>query len=182
VLFFDNPEYARPFAAMLRGSLRRIGIRVDVRMPPPTPALGEWVTDPSAQIGFMTAMGWQADYPNASTWFVPLFYGPSITERGNYNRSLLGATHGQLESWGYGVTEVPSADERIERCQQLIGKAQIQCWADLDLWLMEEVVPAIPLAELASTWVTSPRVVAYSFDAATNNPALDRIALVAGSE
>jgi len=94
-----------------------------------------------------------------------------------YNHTMVGATPEQLERWGYAVTEVPNVDARVEACLPLVGAAQFQCWASLDQYLMENVVPWVPYAEVRFAYLGSPRVVSYSFDAFTNLPALDRIAV-----
>jgi peptide/nickel transport system substrate-binding protein len=94
-----------------------------------------------------------------------------------YNGTMVGATPEQLERWGYEVTEVPNVDARVEACLPLVGAAQFQCWASLDQYLMENVVPWVPYAEVRFAYLGSPRVVSYSFDGFTNNPALDRIAV-----
>jgi ABC-type transport system substrate-binding protein len=94
-----------------------------------------------------------------------------------YNLTMVGATPEQLKKWGYAVTEVPNVDARVEACLPLVGAAQFQCWAGLDQYLMENVAPWVPYAEVRLAYLGSPRVASYSFDAFTNNPALDRIAV-----
>ncbi len=94
-----------------------------------------------------------------------------------YNLTMLGATPEQLKRWGYEVTEVPNVDARVEACLPLVGAAQFQCWAGVDQYLMESVAPWVPYAEVRYAYLGSPRVASYSFDAFTNNPALDRIAV-----
>jgi hypothetical protein len=46
---------------------------------------------------------------------------------------------------------------------------------------MEQVVPWVPLLFESKVMMTSPRVVAFSFDQFANEPSLDRIALRPGS-
>ncbi len=58
---------------------------------------------PAGRFGFTFNSGWIADYFNASTYFLPIFYGPNIAEENNWNFSLLGATPEQLHRWGYEV-------------------------------------------------------------------------------
>jgi hypothetical protein len=58
----------------------------------------------------------------------------------------------------------------------LVGEAQLRCWADLDQYLVETVVPSIPYQVDAHTQVIPARVVAYSFDQWAAAPALDQIA------
>ncbi len=94
-----------------------------------------------------------------------------------YNLSMLGATPEQLRRWGYEVTPVPNVDARVEACLPLVGAAQFQCWAGIDQYLMENVVAWVPYAEQRFAYLSSPRLVSYSFSAFTANPALDRLAV-----
>jgi hypothetical protein len=166
----------------IRKALSRIGIGLDVtevgfdqvqaRM---DDVLEHW----GIVIGSGT--GWYADYPNGSTLFLPLLAG-SFTEVNNMNYSLVGATSEQLSAWGYRVTEVPSVDDRIDRCMELSFSSQERCWADLDVYLMNEVTPWVPLPAWMHAAVLSKRVVHYSFDQSTTLPAFEQIVLAPGSE
>jgi hypothetical protein len=81
------------------------------------------------------------------------------------------------------VAVVPNVDGRIEACLPLTFGAQLRCWADLDQYLMTEVVPWIPLVGLTSGRVVSDRLARFSFDQAWGYPlpALDQIAVKAAS-
>jgi hypothetical protein len=72
-------------------------------------------------------------------------------------------------------------DDRIDACQEEIGEAQLRCWADLDQYLMENVVPVAPTVTDAHVQVIPRRVVRYSYDQFACLPALDQIALEPGS-
>jgi peptide/nickel transport system substrate-binding protein len=126
--------------------------------------------------------GWLSDFPGASSQFLAQFYGPSITPQENSNESLMGATTGQLHRWGYTVDHVPSVDRRIEACERAVGSTQTACWARLDQYLMERVLPRMPLFSEMSAFPMSARVASASFDQFVGLPALDRVALVPGSE
>ena len=56
----------------------------------------------------------------------------------------------------------------------------MQCWADLDTYLMEDVVPWVPYLFDNDVVVLSANVTSYSFDQFAGLPALDRIAVEAG--
>ncbi len=90
---------------------------------------------------------------------------------------MVGATPDQLRSWGYEVSEVPNVDERVDACVPLVGAAQFQCVASADQYLMENVVPWVPLTQDRSAAIASPRVLTYGFDELTGLTALDQIAL-----
>ena len=89
----------------------------------------------------------------------------------------MGATPEQLVAWGYEPLELPSIDDRIDRCLAQAPGSQPQCWAALDQYMMETVVPWVPYVFERYTRTVSPRVVNYSFAQLTSQPALERIAV-----
>ncbi|HET9722435.1 MAG TPA: ABC transporter substrate-binding protein, partial [Actinomycetota bacterium] len=184
VLVEKTEEQLHPWSFLIGDALRVVGIVPDVKVTGYGQILGSIMTPGGDWATYLCIYcNWIAeDYPSASSVFVPMLYGPSITESGNQNVSLLGATPEQLEGWGYTVDEVPSADDRIDACQRLVGSAQIPCWAELDQYVMEEVVPWIPLFFTEAGFPVSERVENRSFDQQTGYPALDRIALAPGSD
>jgi peptide/nickel transport system substrate-binding protein len=168
-------DLAPTFVAMRR-AFAEVGLTLEVERA----TVGRWwrlVSEPAGGLPLWVDAQWASDYPNASTTFLPLFFGGSLAASNNTAFSLLGASPSQLEAWGYDVADVPSIDARIERCQTMSATDASACWTDLDVYLMEEVVPAIPVGTWDQTRLLSDRVVAYSFDQSTNLPAYDRIAL-----
>jgi peptide/nickel transport system substrate-binding protein len=168
------PEQARA----IRGALADLGIELTLEVHPDGRFYSK-LGDPRNQIPIGIAFAWFADFPEGGGWFPPLF-GTSPLD--GTNLSLLGATPAQLGEWGYPATSVPSVDDRIQVCLQRRGVTRTECWAELDQYLMTEVVPWIPYMVTESAVAVSERVAAYSFDAAFAQPALDRVALVPGSE
>ncbi len=167
-------------ADVMRASLASIG--VDMRIDSVSPLrFNPRIFDEREKVPFSMGFRYASDYPNASTHFLLLFASFSITEWIG-NSSLLGASPSQLRRWGYDVTRVPSADDRIDRCMAMTGSAQNECWAELDRYLMDEVVAVIPYLASESTFVVSERVASWSHSVATTQLALDRIALAPGSE
>jgi peptide/nickel transport system substrate-binding protein len=163
------PEIARS----IRDDLRGIGIELDVKpMDPPT--LFSKTGDPSQHVPMAIGVAWVKDYLSASALIPPLFSAASI---GTYNYSLVGASAQQLRRWGYDVRSVPGIDDRIARCQALIGSIETECWAELDRYLTEVVVPWVPLVFENWVGVVSDRVTSTSFDQSTSLPALDRTAV-----
>ncbi|HET9722221.1 MAG TPA: ABC transporter substrate-binding protein [Actinomycetota bacterium] len=170
---------------MLRRDLKAIGIAFANERVPDEEGMWErlWVDALSPAERFGTVLvkwwAWGYDYPNGSTVFMPLTHSGAA---GYANFFSLGASADQLRDWGYDVTSVPSVDDRIERCLSLPSADQPACWAELDAYLMTEVVPAVPLFFDVWRESTSARVEHYSWDPAFSYPALDQVSLVPGSE
>jgi hypothetical protein len=177
--FNDSPLFIDQ-SKEIRKDLAEIGIHLDLRLMPAGDVFKELV-DPKSHVALALTIAWGKDYLNASNYFVPLFAAASIGVPGSSNDSLLGATPEQLEGWGYGETEVPSVDDRIDACLVELGEAQLRCWADLDQYLMENVVPWVPYQSDAHVQVVPSRIVRYSYDQFADLPALDQIALRIGS-
>jgi peptide/nickel transport system substrate-binding protein len=166
-------EHARAVAA----DLKRIGIDLELQNRPIDP-FHKQLLNPRSHTPMSIAFGWGKDLPVGSGWFPPLF---TFATKGCCNVSLLGASPAQLRSWGYSVVSVPSVDDRIHRCLGRRGVAHTECWAELDQYLMSEVVTYVPYASALETRVVSDRVIEYSFDQFAAAPALDRIAVNSGS-
>jgi ABC-type transport system substrate-binding protein len=171
-LAFDNEPWSEQ-AAVVRDNLRQMGISLDLRFLNPD-ALFAQLYDPTSKVGLGISSGWAKDFINGSNYFAPLFDSASL---GGPNSSLLGATPEELDEWGYDVTSVPSIDDKIDECLPLVGNEQVQCWAEADQLLMEEVVPWVPYLSESYIRTVSSRVASYSFDQFTTSPALERIAL-----
>jgi peptide/nickel transport system substrate-binding protein len=170
-------EQARAVAA----GLKLIGIDLELENRPITPKdrFHTPLLDPRSHTPMSIAFGWGKDLPVGSGWFPALF---SFSSEGCCNFSLLGASPAQLRKWGYSVASVPSVDDRIRRCLGRRGVAHTECWAELDQYLMNEVVTYVPYTSRLQTRVVSDRVIEYSFDQFAAEPAFDRIALAPGSE
>jgi peptide/nickel transport system substrate-binding protein len=178
-----NPGLARA----IRDDLAELGIELELRIRPQNRFFGDppelffrgSIHDPRAQIAMVIPYPWGKDYPDGAGWFQGLFEAPAIP---GSNVSLVGASPGQLRKYGYTVTSVPSVDDRLQACLERRGVARTECWAELDQYLMTEVVSRVPYLFMEQTEVVSERVDAYSFDQFAALPALDRIALAPGSE
>jgi peptide/nickel transport system substrate-binding protein len=167
-------EQARAVAA----GLKRIGIDLELENRPIL-KFHRQLLNPRSHTPMSIAFGWGKDLPVGSGWFPPLF---TFASKGCCNVSLLGASPEQLRSWGYSVASVPSVDDRIRLCLGRRGVAHTECWAELDQYLMNEVVTYVPYSSVLQSHVVSDRVIEYSFDQFAAEPALDRIALAPGSE
>jgi peptide/nickel transport system substrate-binding protein len=168
------PEQARA----IREDLAEVGIELELQIRPLNRFFAS-IHDPRTQIAMAIPYPWGKDYPDGAGWFQGLFEAPAIP---GSNVSLVGASPGQLRKYGYTVTSVPSVDDRLQACLERRGVARTECWAELDQYLMTEVVSRVPYLFMEQTEVVSERVVEYSFDQFAALPALDRIALAPGSD
>jgi peptide/nickel transport system substrate-binding protein len=160
-------------------SLKKIGIELDLKSLENAAAYGK-IFDPSADIPLSTFGGWIHDYPDGYTWFYPIMYGPSILDQYNTNYSLVGATPEQLKKYGTDLTEVPSMDPQIEKCFPLSGDERVQCWADADKYLMEQIAPVVPLIFSNITNIVSSRVRGYVYSAVDQAPGWEHMWLAGG--
>jgi ABC-type transport system substrate-binding protein len=183
VLLTTWTDTAQPaMAALVRKNLKRIGIGVRIKVKPVVFFDFGKDAPPEAKIALLVGAQTWLDYPNGSTLFVPNFYGPELS-RGKVgipvtNLSLVGATPAELRRWGYAATSVPSVDDRIDECLSLVGLAQIECWATLDQYLMEKVVPWVPFFHVGFAVTVSARVRSFTWDQFTlGMPALDQISV-----
>jgi peptide/nickel transport system substrate-binding protein len=183
LLLLTWTDGAQPaMADLVRKDLKRIGIDLRIRVSPKVYLDYGHDAPPRDKVALVVGASFTPDYPNGSTLFVTNFYGPELAlgKVGNAvpNLSLLGATPEELRRWGYAVTSVPSVDGRINECLQLLGLGQIECWATLDQYLMEKVVPWVPYLVVRYAYTVSARVRNFTWDEATTGiAALDQIAV-----
>jgi len=187
-LAFGRPA-AIDAARSIAHDLGLIGIKVHV-IPTDGQTFFQKITQPKLRIPLGLAPAWSHDFLNASNFITPLFASPDVS--GTFtvpggaagaccDYSLVGASAASLKGWGYHVTHVPSADDRIHQCLRLVGRPQLQCWTGLDQYLTEEIVPWIPLI-LENAIVTVPaRVTNISFDQFTGMPSLDQVVMSSSS-
>jgi peptide/nickel transport system substrate-binding protein len=119
------------------------------------------VTTPARHVG-LGDMGWGKDYADAVTFMAPLFDGRRIRAEGNTDVSLV---------------DDPTVNADIDACTSLTGSARQSCWAALDRYLMENVVPWVPYQWSKVRYLYSNRVAAFAWDQFTGSAALDGIAL-----
>jgi hypothetical protein len=90
---------------------------------------------------------------------------------------MVGVTDEMLQERDYDPVAVPSAEDQIDQCKPLTGDERFQCWADLDTYLMEDVVPWVPFLFDNNVVVLSENVTNWSFDQFAGLPALDHLAV-----
>ncbi|MGH2597590.1 MAG: ABC transporter substrate-binding protein [Actinomycetota bacterium] len=89
---------------------------------------------------------WAYDYADAYTYLSPMFDSSSISAAGNPNTTLTGLTAATAQKLGipYPAGGVPSIDDKLAACEAKVGDDRATCWADLEKYLMEDVVPMVP--------------------------------------
>lgn len=171
-LVLANRTHPAALGDLVRDGLAQIGIDVDLRNEAPTDAFTT-LFDPTKRTPLAVGWGWGKDYPSGSDYFTALFSHDGVAGRTDF--SYLGATPQELHSWGYAVTAVPSVDDRIRECVSLVSGAQARCWAGVDEYLVDKIVPSVPILADNYIEVIPARVTAYSYDQAFDLPALDRV-------
>ncbi len=164
---------------VVESSLEKIGITLDSRE----------VTDAytpiqtvAKEVPISIRPGWGKDYPDAFT-FVGFLFDSDFPCTGNYNYHLVGLTEEKAKECGIDMPDepIPSVDEDIATCVDLTGEERVNCWAELDKKLMEEVVPWIPYLDAQVVFGTSPRVTKFEFDQFAGHVAWSNIALTEGA-
>ena len=173
VTFRLGPEEAELVVA----NLAEIGITAEISGAfPPDDVIARF-HDPQERIGLLVGGPWAKDTLNAAHFFRAVFDSAWSMGDDFTNGNMVGTSPERLDSWGYEPIELPNVDDRIEACLGRPTAAQAQCWAELDQYLMENVVPWVPLVFESYIHTVSNRVVHYSFDQSVAQPALDQIAI-----
>jgi len=137
------------------------------------------IQNPSKNVPFAERPGWGKDYADPYTFFSPLFDGRTIIPSGNTNYSLVGITQAMAKKVGVkgNLDNVPSVNDDLDRCANLVGAAHTACYASLDKKLMTQVVPWIPYLWSKVTRITSKNVTKYEFDQFATTPAYAHMAV-----
>jgi hypothetical protein len=85
-----------------------------------------------------------------------------------------------LREFDYDVTEVPSIDDKIDECTPLEDQERLDCWAEMDQMLMEDIVPWAPYLFDANVDILSDNIDNYVFDQFAGLAALDKMSLKGG--
>ncbi|HTG46489.1 MAG TPA: ABC transporter substrate-binding protein [Actinomycetota bacterium] len=107
--------------------------------------------------------GWGKDFSDPYTFFYPLLDGG---ENGS-NYSFMGTTTQALQKAGYTniPSPLPAITDDITKCHGMpLGDEANQCWADLDVKVMTQIVPLIPRRFGTNIDVLGERIVNYSYD------------------
>ena len=94
----------------------------------------------------------------------------------------MGITPEQNTEQKLGITGtlegIPNVDADIDACVAVEDDAErLQCWADLDKKIMEEVVPWVPYLDATNVDITGPAVTQYDYDQFSGEAAWSKVAV-----
>ncbi|HEX2032260.1 MAG TPA: ABC transporter substrate-binding protein [Actinomycetota bacterium] len=182
VTIVDDADPYPDQARLIAQNLEEIGITLDLQVLGRTPAYDK-CGDPASHYAICTFTGWLSDYPDATTFGEPMFGSAAIGPASCCNYFLVGASPDLLREADYEVTDVPNVDDRAAECDALpLGDERVQCWAEFDRYLSEEVVPVVSLSTIQEVFVYSDRITRFRGDYFSTGPAFDQIALAGGTE
>ena len=175
----DESDPYPDYLPTLQDAWGQLGIEMDVKTLERT-TMYDKCLDPGAHTAICLGPGWFKDFPDATTFAGPLFGSEGLGPDACCNYSLLGASPEFLKEFDYEVTDVPSVDADIEKCEPLADQERIDCWTEFDQLITEEVVPWIPYLFAKDVFITSARVRGFSYDQFSGQPAYDQIGVVEG--
>jgi peptide/nickel transport system substrate-binding protein len=164
---------------IVESSLEKIGLTLDSREV--TDAYTP-ITTVARRIPISIRPGWGKDYPDVFT-FAVLFEGGGIACEGNYNYSLVGLTEEKANECNipFNNPDIPSVDDKIDECFATPqGDERVNCWAELDRTLMEDVVPWAPYLDANAIYAISTDITNYEFDQFPATPAWANLAVRPG--
>jgi peptide/nickel transport system substrate-binding protein len=163
-------------SALIEQNLEAIGMSMDLKALERTTMYSK-CEDPNTHWQLCTGTSWGKDYADGDTFASPLFSQAAIGPQSCCNDPMVGVTDEMLQERDYDPVAVPSAEDQIDKCKPLTGDERFQCWADLDTYLMEDVVPWVPFLFDNNVVVLSENVTNWSFDQFAGLPALDHLAV-----
>jgi peptide/nickel transport system substrate-binding protein len=162
--------------ALIEQNLEQLGMTLEPKALERTTMYAK-CEDPNTHWQLCTATSWGKDYADGYTFGPPLFSRSAIGPESCCDDPMVGATPDMLRERGYDPVEVPSAESQLNTCIPLTGDERFQCWADLDRYLMEQVVPWVPYLFDNDVVIVSDHVTNWSFDQFAGLPALDQLAV-----
>jgi len=156
-------------APFIEASMKKIGI--ELKTVEVASFYGEAGT-PSKKVPFTSGAGWGKDWADAITYVEPLFTAKGVGDAGNVNLSLVGLGKDQATKLktSYPADGVPNVDADVTACTALSGSERLDCWANLDKKIMNEIAPWIPWRWSRATHIVSEAVTNWTFDAFATFP------------
>jgi peptide/nickel transport system substrate-binding protein len=167
-------------SALISQNLEQLGLTLDVTTQERT-TMYDSCNDPGAHVALCLGPGWFKDYSDATTFGEPLFGSSAIGPDSCCNYALVGAPSDVLEEHGYDVTEVPSVDADFQACDEMpLGDERLQCWADFDTKVTEEIVPWVPINFARDVFIAGDAVRNFDYDQFSGQPDLAGMSLTGG--
>ncbi|MGZ4124786.1 MAG: ABC transporter substrate-binding protein [Actinomycetota bacterium] len=122
---------------------------------------------------------WAYDYVDAYTYLSPMFDSHSISAAGNPDTTLTGLTAPLAQKLGiaYPSGGVPSVDGKIASCEAMTGVDRATCWANVEKYLMEDVVPLVPYLWSNVIVITGSDVTHFEADPITQGTTFTQVAV-----
>jgi peptide/nickel transport system substrate-binding protein len=161
---------------IIQADAAKIGISFAIRVAKPAYPV---IQDVSKNIPISERPRWGKDYADALTFFAALFTSKAIIAKGNTNYSLVGITPAIAKTVHASgtVTGVPNIDERFTKCDKLVGKPRVACWAALDKYVMLNVVPWVPYMDAFNVHTVGPKVTKWDYDQFSATTAFAHVAV-----
>jgi peptide/nickel transport system substrate-binding protein len=167
-------------AALIQQNWEGLGLTLDVNTFERT-TMYDKCNDPAAHVAACLGPGWFKDYPDASTFGEPLFGSAAVGPASCCNYGLVGAPSDLLQKFDYATTDVPNVDAVFEACDEIpLGDERVQCWADFDRQVTEEVIPWVPINFISDVYVIGDRVQNWDYDQFSGQPSLSQMFLSGG--
>jgi ABC-type transport system substrate-binding protein len=132
----------------------------------------------SKKIPISMNMEWFYDYPDPYI-YLAIFSTKLLFPTGNSDWSLVGMTPQQARHLGvpYPAGGIPSVDNQVNSCESKLGSPRIQCWANLDKNVMQNIVPVVPYLWHTLLTVTGQDVTHFEADPFSTSTSFTQVAV-----
>jgi peptide/nickel transport system substrate-binding protein len=154
VLYTDNFSYDPVWAQIFQFNLRRLGIDVEIKVFPRA-AYSDATGTRGAPFDVAVAGGWIADYADGVGFFQPLLNGDNLLKTGNTNIAYF---------------DRRKYNREIEHIEGLSGESRRRAWANLDVEMMREDPPWVPVMDLTQSDFVSKSFGCYIFQPVVATP------------
>ena len=166
-----NYAGSQRLAPMVREQAKKIGITFINRSIRPD--------KPSSNMPIIFTDEWLEDVPDPTNYVDLRLSSTAIKPEWNLNLSLVGITPRRAARLGVkgNTRNVPSIDADLARCNSLSGEPRLGCYRALDLKVMNDVVPWVPLLWRNRITILGPQVTKWAFDEASSMTAYAHVAV-----
>src|SRR5438128_5157871 len=131
----DQTDPNPKMAALVQQNVQEIGISLNLKQFQTTTMYTK-CEDATQHVPSCPSEGWYADFADPYAFVTGLFSTASLTPS-CCDDSELGATSEQLRKWGYkNTTATANIDSQLEACIPTQGSQRLDCYANVDKYLM----------------------------------------------